>query len=102
MELTSLRSAGEQCLVAARMDGLVAALAQGDSEVQVLALGKDAAGVTLESTSLFNGASLTKLAAALAVLRLVDLGALGLDDALMDHLPSAAAAQPGVTLRRIL
>ncbi|NTV64986.1 MAG: beta-lactamase family protein, partial [Oscillochloris sp.] len=50
----------------------------------------------------FNGASLTKLAAALAVLRLVDLGALGLDDALMDHLPSAAAAQPRVTLRRIL
>jgi beta-lactamase class C len=64
--------------------------------------GGDAAGRPLTGDDLFAVASVTKLATALAVLRLVERGALGLDDPLARHLPSAAAARPGVTTRRLL
>jgi beta-lactamase class C len=47
-------------------------------------------------------ASITKLATALAVLRLAESAALGLDDSLDQHLPGAAAAEPGVTFRKLL
>jgi CubicO group peptidase (beta-lactamase class C family) len=84
------------------MDGLVLAVARGDGVIQSLALGVDTAGVALAADTLFIGASLTKLATALAILRLADLGALRLDDDLEQQLPDAVAARPGVTLRRIL
>ncbi len=84
------------------MDGLVLAAAQGDGLPQALAVGADAASVPLAADSLFIGASLTKLATALAILRLADVGALTLDDPLAEYLPDAEAARPGVTLRRIL
>lgn len=102
MDINEFQPAAERCLVAARMRGLVLAAACGDDLAQVLPLGTDAAGATLGANSLFIVASLTKLATALAVLRLVDLGALRLDDDLVEQLPDAAAARPGVTLRRIL
>ncbi len=92
----------DRCLVAARMSGLVLAAAQGDGIPQTLAIGVDAAGVLLNADTLFIGASLTKLATALVILRLADVGALALDSELAEYLPDAAAAQPGVTLRRIL
>jgi len=57
----------------------------------------------LLGNSLFPVASVTKLATALAVLRLVDAGVVGLDDPLATHLPEAvSAAHPGVTIRRLL
>ncbi|NNJ08769.1 beta-lactamase family protein [Chloroflexales bacterium ZM16-3] len=102
MDIELFRPAAERCLFGARMGGLVLAAARGDAAPQTLALGIDAAGAQITADSLFIGASLTKLATALAVLRLADLGALGLDDDLAEHLPDAAAARPGVTLRRIL
>ncbi|MBX0326153.1 beta-lactamase family protein [Oscillochloris sp. ZM17-4] len=102
MDVERFRPAAERCLAGARMGGLVLAAAAGDDAPQSLALGADAAGAALAANTLFITASITKLATALAVLRLADLGALGLDAALAAHLPDAAAAQPGVTLRRIL
>ena len=102
MTIETYRPEAERCLAAARTGGLVLAAAQGDGAPQTLASGVDAAGVRLGAETLFIGASLTKLATALAILRLADVGALGLDDPLAEHLPDAAAARPGVTLRRIL
>jgi beta-lactamase class C len=70
--------------------------ASGNANPAVLALG----GVPPDA--LFPVASVTKLATALAVLRLVAAGDLGLDDPLSHHLTHAAAAVEGVTLRTLL
>jgi beta-lactamase class C len=67
-----------------------------------LIVGTDAAGFPLGEDTLFPVASITKLAVALAVLRLADAGALDWHDSLADYLPDAAAARPGVTLRSLL
>ncbi|MBK6767535.1 MAG: beta-lactamase family protein [Ardenticatenales bacterium] len=82
--------------------GLVLAVARGHDVPEYLVLGTDAAGRALTTDSLFPVASITKLATALAVLRLVADGMLELDDPLAKHLPDAAAAQDGVTLRTML
>ncbi|GAC1650129.1 MAG: hypothetical protein NVS4B8_24130 [Herpetosiphon sp.] len=73
-----------------------------DVEPQVLAVGTDASALPLTADSFFIVASITKLATALAVLRFVDQGLLELDEELARYLPDAAAAQPGITLRRLL
>lgn len=85
-----------------RVPGIVVAVAQGGAAPVLLAEGHDAAGAPLDADTLFPVASITKLAAALAVLRLCDQGLLALDDPIGQHLPAAAAAQPGVTIRRLL
>jgi beta-lactamase class C len=100
--IEAYRPEADSCLASARMGGLVLAAAQGDGPPQALAIGADAAGIPFAADTLFTGASVTKLATALAVLRLADVGALALDDPLAEHLPDAEAARPGVTLRRIL
>lgn len=82
--------------------GFVVAVARGDGPVAALAVGADAAGRPLAPDSLFPFASITKLATALAVLRLADDGALDVADPLARHLPDAAAARAGVTLRHLL
>ena len=82
--------------------GFVVAVARGDGPVAALAVGADAAGRPLDPDSLFPFASITKLATALAVLRLMDMGALDVADPLARHLPDAAAAREGVTLRHLL
>lgn len=64
--------------------------------------GSDAHGQPLRADSLFPVASITKMATALVVLRLVDEEELALDDELGLYLPDAAAAQPGVTIRTLL
>jgi len=45
---------------------------------------------------------LTKLAVALAILRLADQGRLNLDDELRTYVPDASAALPGVSIRRLI
>lgn len=88
--------------------GLVLAVARGHDAPDVLALGADAAGRALTPDTLFPVASITKLATALAVLRLAADGALGIDDPLALHLPDAVAARGDggsaevVTLRMLL
>lgn len=82
--------------------GAVLACARPGRDVTTLALGADAAGVPLTADTFFPVTSITKLATALAVLRLVAAGSLDLDDAVERHLPGAAAADHGITLRRLL
>ena len=72
------------------------------TEVAFLAAGTDAAAADLVPTALFPVASVTKLATALAVLRLASGGHVALDDPLALHVPQAAAAVDGVTLRALL
>ena len=85
-----------------RVPGLALAVQRGDAPVEHYVLGNDTANVPLATDSLFIVASITKMATALAMLRLVDQGLLALDDLLRDDLPAAAAAQPGVTIRSLL
>src|SRR5215213_8076615 len=98
----NVRRAVEEALQVARIPGMVVAVARGQAAVEYLALGADAQGHPLDRDSLFPVASITKLATALAVLRLAEDGALTLDDQLSEHLPEALAAQHGVTIRALL
>ena len=82
--------------------GFVMAAARGIRPTEILVTGVDAGGVALAPGSLFPVASLTKLATALAVLRLAARGALTIDDPLAAHLPDASCAGEGVTLRMLL
>lgn len=82
--------------------GMIVAIARGNGAPAHVVAGCDGAGTPLAVDSVFPVASITKLATALAVLRLVDAGDLALDDPLARHLPGAAAAVEGVTLRRLL
>jgi CubicO group peptidase (beta-lactamase class C family) len=82
--------------------GVVVTVARGDGAPDHLVVGGDGAGRPLAADSLFPVASITKPATALAVLRLAAQGKLALDDLLAWHLPEAAAAVHGVTLRRLL
>jgi len=82
--------------------GIVLAVARGIRPPEFLAVGADAANVPLTADTLFPVASITKLATALAVLRLVATGALALDDRLDALLPDARAAGRGITVRMLL
>jgi beta-lactamase class C len=85
-----------------RLPGLLLAASRGAGEPAIHAIGCDGAGCALAADSLFPVASVTKLATALAVLRLAASNHLRLDDPLAAHLPEAAAAIEGVTLRTLL
>jgi CubicO group peptidase (beta-lactamase class C family) len=95
------RALAEQ-LESARVPGMVIAAAQGAGPVLELAYGMDADGAPLTAESLFPVASITKLATALAVLRLSDAGLLQIDEPLSMHLPDAAAARSDAALRDLL
>ncbi|MDQ3900367.1 MAG: beta-lactamase family protein [Actinomycetota bacterium] len=95
-------AAVDQVLREHAVPGMVVAIARADEAPEHLVAGADGTGRPLAADSLFPVASLTKLAVALAVLRLADTGRLSVDDPLARHVPEAAAAQPGVTLRRLL
>jgi CubicO group peptidase (beta-lactamase class C family) len=58
---------------AGRMPGMVVAWARGDDEPELLALGTDADGRALAEDTLFPVASISKLATALAALRVLEL-----------------------------
>ncbi|MDZ4720947.1 MAG: serine hydrolase domain-containing protein [Roseiflexaceae bacterium] len=98
----ALRQALEEQLGAARVPGIVVAAVQGNDPPSILALGVDADQQPLTATTLFPVASVTKLATSLAVLRLVDQGAMALDDQLAIHMPDAAAARAPITIRGLL
>jgi CubicO group peptidase (beta-lactamase class C family) len=102
VNVASLRPIVEATLRECGLPGAVVAVARGDEPVAYTVVGTDAEGRPLAENSLFPVASITKLATALCVLRLVDDGVLALDDPLAAYLPRAKAAQPGVTLRRLL
>jgi CubicO group peptidase (beta-lactamase class C family) len=81
--------------------GAVVAVAVADGPIAAVAFGTDGRGDRLAADALFPVASVAKLGLALAVLRLADAGLLTPDDPLARHLPDAAAARSGVTLRHL-
>ncbi len=90
-------------MAASRLKGIALGVARGEQAPEFLFLGVDAAARPLAADSLFPVASVTKLATALAVLRLVDGGILQLDEPLVRYIPEAAAAADyRVTPRRLL
>lgn len=92
----------EEVMRARAVPGVVIAVARNGGSPEHLVVGSDHKGRPLAVDSLLPVASITKLATALAVLRLAADGALRLDDSLARHLPEAAAAREGVTLRTLL
>lgn len=82
--------------------GIVLAVARGIRPPEFLATGTDGAGAPLTAGTLFPVASITKLATALAVLRLVASGAIALDDRLDALLPDAHAAGNHITAHMLL
>lgn len=99
---SAIHRAAEPLLASFGVPGLTVAVSRQGEAAEQLAIGVDAAGLPLTPDSLFPVASITKLATALAVLRLVDEGELALDESLGYYLPNAAAVHPGVTLRTLL
>ncbi len=97
-----LRSLVEQTLQSFGVPGLVIAYSKQSSAPKYLVVGTDSAKMPLQEDTIFPVASISKLAVALAVLRLADAGALSWRDPLTRYLPDAAAAQPGVTLQSLL
>lgn len=84
------------------LSGLALTVAHGREPSQTLVVGTDEKGVPLTPESLFPVASLTKLATALAILRLADQGLLAIGDRLEQFVPMAAAAHAGVTIQQLL
>lgn len=98
-----LKQVVESALQGSRMKGIVVAMAQGTGTPTSVCSGGDRGDCAISVDSLFPVASITKLATALAVLRLVDRGELTLDDPLAYHVPEAvASAHFDVTIRRLL
>jgi CubicO group peptidase (beta-lactamase class C family) len=89
-------------LEAARVPGVVVALVRAGGPALLIAHGTDARGARLSAESLMPVASVTKLATALAVLRLADQGRLHVDDPLYLHLPEALAAHSVATIAMLL
>jgi CubicO group peptidase (beta-lactamase class C family) len=98
----AVRRAAEGAVATGQVPGVIVALARGDGPVAHVIAGTDAAGAPLAEDTLFPVASLTKLATALAVLRLADAGVLDVADPLGRHLPDAVAARGDVQVRHLL
>lgn len=82
--------------------GIAVLVARGDAEQDALFIGTDAAGAEVNASSLFNVASITKLATALCVLRMVEDRRLRPDDLITKFIPYAEAAQFDVTVSMLL
>lgn len=102
MPSIDLPPAAIEQLSAARVPGAVVAIARDGEPALQMAYGADARGALLSPASLMPVASVTKLATALAVLRLADQGRLHVDDPLYLHLPEAAAAHSAATIAMLL
>jgi CubicO group peptidase (beta-lactamase class C family) len=100
--LEAIRDSVAEVMRVRKVPGIVVGFAVGDSPPRYLALGEDARERPLEIDTVFTVASITKLATALAVLRLVDDGRINLDAPLHEALADATAAQEGVTVRSLL
>ena len=92
----------EQAQEACQLAGLAVAVSYGNGPVDTIVVGTDEKGNLLATDSLFPIASLTKLAVALAILRLSDQGLLSVNDPLERFVPDAAAARYGITLKQLL
>ncbi len=97
-----VRPVVEDILHARGVSGAVLAVSRDFGPPAYLAVGTDADGIALASDSLFPVASVTKLATALAVLRLVAAEEWALDEPVGRFAPEATIAADGVTLRMLL
>jgi CubicO group peptidase (beta-lactamase class C family) len=100
--MEGVRAVVEPVLANGDVPGVMVAVAREGEGVETLVMGLDGAGEALTAETLLPVASVTKLATALAVLRLVGMEALGLDEGLAVYAPEAAAAVEGVTVRTLL
>lgn len=99
---TQIETLARETMSKFEVPGMAVLYQHGANETESFFLGTDTVGSPVTLDSLCIVASLTKLATALTVLRLVDLGVLALDDPLSKYLPEARGAQEGVTLRTLL
>jgi CubicO group peptidase (beta-lactamase class C family) len=99
---TDLEQAVRMTLQRADMAGMLLGVRHGADRVEYLTAGEDAVGRPMTPESLFPVQSVTKLATALAVLRLVELDKLALDAPLDRYIPEAQAARHDVTIRDLL
>lgn len=99
---TNIDSLARDVMDKFEVPGLAVLSQHGGETLDALYLGADAASIPVTRDSLFIAASITKLATALAVLRLADQNEFALDDPLAKFLPDARAAQDGVTVRTLL
>jgi CubicO group peptidase (beta-lactamase class C family) len=97
-----IRDAIEHAQRDTHLAGLAVAVAYGNGSVETIAIGTDEKGNLLTSDSLFPIASITKLAVALAILRLSDQDLLSVNDPLARFVPNAAAAHYGITLQQLM
>src|SRR5258708_32976425 len=95
-------AAVERAILRYRVPGMVVLAIDQDGSTHSLVRGADARGQPLTRDSIFPVASITKLATSLVVLRLVEAGKIDLDSPILSTLPDRAAAEPGVTPRRLL
>ena len=100
--IPAVKAVAEPLISGGVLPGLIVRVEPEASAPEVLCLGSDWDGQPLEEGTLFPVASITKLATALAILRLADMGFLSLDDPLERFLPDAAAAVDDVTPRALL
>jgi beta-lactamase class C len=98
----SLQPTIQEAMETFDIPGFAIIAARDGHPIERLFVGTDATGTALNDESIFPIASIGKLAVALAVLRLVEAGQIGLDDRLSQYLPDAAAAQTDVTIRTLL
>ncbi|GAA0979501.1 serine hydrolase domain-containing protein [Nocardiopsis tropica] len=87
------------------LPGATVAVTRGDRVVHTGGYGHDGNGEPLRADSPMRIASLSKSMTALAVMQLVEDGAVGLDDPVRDHLPEFTTADPRsdlITVRRLL
>lgn len=84
------------------VSGMVVGVADADQPIEHVIAGTDAVGHPLTHDTLFPVASTTKLAVALAILRLQDMGALHVQDQIARYVPEAVVASSGITLRSLL
>jgi beta-lactamase class C len=101
------RTAIEALLAQHELTWTLVALASGENTAEAAAFGATEGDSALGdgapvADALFPVASVTKLATALAVLRLAAAGSLELEDPLSAHLPMAHSAVEGVTLSTLL
>ena len=100
--IDAIRPTVEAVLHAHAVPGVAIAVACAADPIASGAIGTDGLGQPIAQDALFPVASITKLGLALTVLRLVDAGALSVSDPLARHVPDAAIAATGVTLRHLL
>jgi CubicO group peptidase (beta-lactamase class C family) len=100
--MEAIRHIIEHVMEMHKVPGFALAIARGSEASTYLVLGTDRDGIPLSQNSLFPVASITKLATALTVLRLVDSGQLTLDAPLARYIPESTVALDGVTVHTLL